>query len=138
MLNGVSHGHLSSRQSDDLDIAQSRPDIDYRSSQHVQSLFKEKYRTTTAKRVRSRLAQPPVQLPPRWPDEDERKQQFIDDPDVVRVEPHRILCKHCNCWLRLHPIIRYSQSIWPLHKASCKDRLLFVYVTTVGLRLLNC
>lgn len=71
---------------------------------------------------------PPLPPRPRWPGEDERKQQFLDDPDVERIEPHRLLCKHCNCWIKLHPIIRYSQSVWPRHKMSCKDIQLVVWV----------
>ncbi|KAF8492279.1 hypothetical protein JB92DRAFT_3003658 [Gautieria morchelliformis] len=73
------------------------------------------------RRAPSPITLPPLPLRPSWPGEDERKQQFIDDPDVQRIEPHRVLCKHCNCWIKLHPIIRYSQSVWPLHKTSCKD-----------------
>ncbi|KAF8532375.1 hypothetical protein JB92DRAFT_2802774 [Gautieria morchelliformis] len=78
------------------------------------------------RRAPSPITLPPLPLRPRWPGEDERKQQFIDDPDVQRIEPHRLLCKHCNCWIKLHPIIRYSQSVWPLHKTSCKDIQLVV------------
>jgi hypothetical protein len=96
------------------------------SSRPIRPLPKGKGRAAASKRARSPLTLPPVPLRPRWPDEDERKQQFVDDPDVLRIEPHRLLCKNCNCWVRLHPIIRYSQSIWPQHKASCKEVLLLV------------
>ncbi|KIJ34804.1 hypothetical protein M422DRAFT_262990 [Sphaerobolus stellatus SS14] len=74
-----------------------------------------------AKRGPSPMTLPPLPPRPRWPGEDERKQQLFEDPDMLRVEPHRLLCKHCNCWIKLHPIIRYSQSVWPRHKAACKE-----------------
>ncbi|KAF8532404.1 hypothetical protein JB92DRAFT_2613934, partial [Gautieria morchelliformis] len=69
--------------------------------------------------------------------EDERKQQFIDDPDVQRIEPHRLLCKHCNCWIKLHPIIRYSQSS---EKEDSRKQLLDddAYATDVSPHRVTC
>ena len=98
-------------------------------SRSTRPLPRNKGKAPGYRREPSPMTLPPLPLRPRWPGEDERKQQFIDDPDVERIEPHRLLCKHCNCWIKLHPIIRYSQSVWPRHKASCKDVQLVVYVS---------
>ena len=97
-------------------------------SRPIRPLPRSKGKASGYRRAPSPMTLPPLPLRPRWPGEDERKQQFIDDPDVERVEPHRLLCKLCNCWIKLHPIIRYSQSVWPRHKASCKDIQLIVCV----------
>jgi hypothetical protein len=104
-------------------------------SRAIRPLPKGKGKGAGYRRAPSPMTLPPLPPRPRWPGEDERKQQFIDDPDVQRIEPHRLLCKHCSCWIKLHPIIRYSQSVWPLHKASCKDIQLVVCVSTSGFQL---
>ncbi|GJJ11558.1 hypothetical protein Clacol_005792 [Clathrus columnatus] len=83
---------------------------------------KKRIKSVEGKRPRSPAALlPPLPPRPRWPTEDERKQLFLDDPDVLKVEPHRLLCKSCNCWIRLHPVVRYSQSVWPKHKIACRE-----------------
>lgn len=86
----------------------------------IRPLPKGKGKGTNFRRAPSPMTLPPLPLRPRWPSENERKQQFVDDPEVEKIEPHRLLCKCCGCWIRLHPIIRYAQSVWPRHKASCK------------------
>lgn len=91
----------------------------------LSSLPKKRLKSTAeGKRPQSPATLPPLPPRPRWPTEDERKQAFLDDEDVSKIEPHRLLCKICNCWIRLHPVVRYSQSVWPKHKAACKEATL--------------
>ncbi|KAF8495021.1 hypothetical protein BU17DRAFT_103683 [Hysterangium stoloniferum] len=92
----------------------------------MRSLPKGKGKAPLGTRAISPMLLPPLPPRPRWPGEDERKQQFLSDPDVVRVEPHRLLCQSCGCWIRLHPVVRYSQSTWPKHKVPCKSVQLHV------------
>jgi hypothetical protein len=86
-------------------------------------------------RAVSSLTWPPLPLQPRWPSEDERKQQFLHDPDVLRVEPHRLLCRSCGCWLGLHPVLRYSQGIWPKHKVACKRMQEHMYASLFSFKV---
>jgi hypothetical protein len=103
----------------------------------LRPLPRGKGRGTNFRRAPSPTPLPPLPPRPRWPGEDERKQQFLDDPDVEKIELRPLLCRHCSCWIRLNPIIRYTQSVWPRHKASCKYIQLIVCVFSSVL-LLSC
>lgn len=52
--------------------------------------------------------------------EEERLQEFLDDPQVKEVTPYQVLCRECNKWIKLRNNSRYCSVPWRCHKASCK------------------
>ncbi|EIN12701.1 hypothetical protein PUNSTDRAFT_141327 [Punctularia strigosozonata HHB-11173 SS5] len=54
--------------------------------------------------------------------EQERIQEFHDDPLVAQVEPYRVLCKKCNKWIRLRSNSTYCSIPWDAHRSSCVNK----------------
>ncbi|EJC99979.1 uncharacterized protein FOMMEDRAFT_170068 [Fomitiporia mediterranea MF3/22] len=51
--------------------------------------------------------------------EAERRAYLESQPDVAELEPHRVLCRCCNKWLKLSTTQKYALAPWKLHKKSC-------------------
>ena len=76
-------------------------------------------------RLRNRLRTPegsdgtPEKMRASRTTEAERLAYFQNHPDVAEVEPHRVLCKCCEKWLKLHPTSRYGMAPWKAHNLIC-------------------
>ncbi len=53
---------------------------------------------------------------------EDRKQRFLKDERVGEVEPHRVLCKLCQKWLKLSNDVEYATYNWYKHIKRCDEK----------------
>ncbi|KAI5118760.1 hypothetical protein M0805_004846 [Coniferiporia weirii] len=53
--------------------------------------------------------------------EAERRAYFEAHPDVMTLEPHRVRCRCCGRWLKLHATQKYALAPWKSHKLLCSS-----------------
>ena len=53
----------------------------------------------------------------------ERRAKLLADDRVEAVEPNRIKCKLCQCWLKLNEFMEYAPYNWYKHVERCEARM---------------
>lgn len=53
---------------------------------------------------------------------EDRRMRMLDDSRIEELEPHRVLCKLCHGWFKLHKQIEYASFNWEKHIEICEKR----------------
>ena len=66
--------------------------------------------------------------------EEERIDYFKHHPNVAEVEAHRVLCRCCGKWLKLHSSQRYALSAWKSHELLCTPKYVWGFAYGVNVK----
>ena len=91
------------------------------SQNHVSSGYLSESRPTS-RRVSERQLPTPPPSSSQLKRVDERIDELASDDRCAKHEPHRVLCKMCNQWIKLRDEQPYVLYNWHKHVASCTRR----------------
>lgn len=78
--------------------------------------------STPPRQLRPRHTTDPQKHPKSLPTAEETCIKLKEDKRLLRIEPHRVLCKVCNTWIKLKSDTSYGAQIWTAHIAKCESK----------------
>lgn len=64
----------------------------------------------------------PIMTEAQQKNSEERRAKMLEDRRIEELEPHRVRCKFCQNWFKLHKYFEYASYNWEKHIEICEKR----------------